>query len=56
MRLLAENFKHQAPWYGIAIGSMVVVAVMTSASAWIMRDVVNSTVVSKDIEKVSASR
>lgn len=52
MRLLAENFKHQAPWYGIAIGSMVVVAVMTSASAWIMRDVVNSTVVSKDIEKV----
>jgi len=52
MRLLAENFRHQAPWYGIAIGSMVVVAVMTSASAWIMRDIVNSTVVSKDIEKV----
>jgi ATP-binding cassette, subfamily B, bacterial MsbA len=51
-RLLAENFRSQAPWYGIAIGAMLVVAAMTSASAWIMRDIVNSSVVSKDIEMV----
>lgn len=51
-RLLAENFRSQAPWYGIAIASMLVVAAMTSASAWIMRDIVNESVVSKDINKV----
>jgi ATP-binding cassette, subfamily B, bacterial MsbA len=51
-RLLAENFRTQAAWYGIAILSMLVVAAMTSASAWIMRDIVNETVVSKDIHKV----
>lgn len=51
-RLLSENFKSQAPWYGIAIAAMVVVAAMTSASAWIMRDIVNASVVSKDIDKV----
>jgi len=51
-RLLSENFRRQAPWYGIAIGAMIVVAAMTSASAWMLRDVVNATVVSKDLEKV----
>lgn len=51
-RLLAENFRSQAPWYGIAIGAMLVVAAMTSASAWIMRDIVNASVVSKDIDTV----
>lgn len=51
-RLLAENFRNQAPWYGIAIAAMIVVAAMTSASAWIMRDIVNESVVSKDINKV----
>ncbi|MGP4805450.1 ABC transporter ATP-binding protein [Agrobacterium cavarae] len=51
-RLLAENFRSQAPWYGIAIAGMVVVAAMTSASAWIMRDIVNASVVSKDIDQV----
>lgn len=51
-RLLAENFRNQAPWYGIAIVAMIVVAAMTSASAWIMRDIVNESVVSKDINKV----
>ena len=51
-RLLAENFKAQAPWYGIAILSMLIVAAMTSASAWIMRDIVNESVVTKDIQKV----
>lgn len=51
-RLLAENLRSQAPWYGIAICSMLVVAGMTSASAWIMRDIVNESVVSKDIDRV----
>lgn len=51
-RLLAENFRSQAPWYGIAICAMLVVAAMTSASAWIMRDIVNESVVSKDIDRV----
>lgn len=52
VRLLSENFKSQAPWYGIAIAAMIVVAAMTSASAWIMRDIVNSSVVSRDIQRV----
>lgn len=51
-RLLAENLRSQAPWYGIAICAMLVVAGMTSASAWIMRDIVNESVVSKDIDRV----
>lgn len=51
-RLLSENFKSQAPWYGISILAMIVVAAMTSASAWIMRDIVNASVVSKDIDQV----
>jgi ATP-binding cassette subfamily B protein len=53
-RLLSENFRKQAPWYGIAIASMLVVAAMTSASAWIMRDIVNETVVSRDLNRVFA--
>ena len=51
-RLLSENFKTQAPWYGIAIVAMLTIAGMTSASAWIIRDIVNETVVSKDLDKV----
>ncbi len=48
-RLLSENFRKQWPWYGIAMGAMLVVAAMTSATAWMLRDVVNATVVSKDL-------
>ena len=51
-RLLLENIRRQGLWYGIAVGSMLVVAGMTSASAWIMRDLVNTTVVSKDASRV----
>ncbi|MCO6186618.1 ABC transporter ATP-binding protein [Rhizobium sp. L1K21] len=53
-RLLTENFRGQAGWYGIAIAAMLVVAAMTAASAWIMRDIVNETIVSKDIDRVFA--
>jgi ATP-binding cassette subfamily B protein len=51
-RLLKENLRAQLPWYAIAVAAMVLVATMTSASAWIMKFVVNETVISKDINKV----
>lgn len=41
-RLFRENFKKHVGWYSAAIVAMVVVAGMTSLSAWIMRDIVNS--------------
>ncbi|MCA1869732.1 ABC transporter ATP-binding protein [Agrobacterium genomosp. 3] len=41
-RLLKENFKKHVGWYSSAIAAMLVVAGMTSLSAWIMRDIVNS--------------
>lgn len=41
-RLLKENFKKHAGWYSVAIAAMLTVAAMTSFSAWIMRDIVNS--------------
>lgn len=50
-RLLSENFKSQLNWYLIAVASMIVVAATTAFSAWIMRDVVNQTVVVKDYQK-----
>lgn len=52
VRLISENFRAQAPWYAISMSAMVVVAAMTSASAWIMKDIVNETVVSKDLQRV----
>lgn len=51
-RLLKENFKKHARWYSIAVLSMAVVAAMTSLSAWLMRDVINEMVVSRDIYRV----
>nr|WP_272871322.1 ABC transporter ATP-binding protein [Agrobacterium tumefaciens] len=41
-RLFKENFKKHVGWYSAAIAAMLVVAGMTSLSAWIMRDIVNS--------------
>lgn len=41
-RLFKENFKKHVGWYSSAIAAMLVVAGMTSLSAWIMRDIVNS--------------
>lgn len=41
-RLLRDNFKKHAGWYSTAMVAMLVVAGMTSFSAWIMRDIVNS--------------
>lgn len=52
LRLLRENFKKHALWYAIATVAMLVTAAMTSLSAWIMRDIVNEMVVSRDIGRV----
>ncbi len=51
-RLLSESFRKHAPAYGVAIIAMLVVAAMTGASAWIMRDVTNEFVISKDINTI----
>jgi len=51
-RLLKDNFKKHSPLYARAICAVLVVSLMTSASAWIMRDMVNSLVVFADLTKV----
>ena len=51
-RLLSENLRDQAPWYALATVAMLIVAGMTSMSAWIMKDIVNETVVSKDMNRM----
>jgi len=51
-RLLKDNFKKHMPLYARAIGAALVVSLMTSASAWIMRDMVNSLVVFADLQRV----
>jgi len=40
-RLLRESFRKHAATYGIAIIAMLVMALTTAASAWIMRDIAN---------------
>lgn len=51
-RLLKDNFSKHARLYVIAILAMLVVAATTAMSAWIMRDIVNEMVVSRDIQQV----
>lgn len=51
-RLLKDNFSKHARLYVVAIIAMLVVAVTTAMSAWIMRDIVNEMVVSRDIQQV----
>ncbi|WP_187326834.1 ABC transporter ATP-binding protein [Martelella lutilitoris] len=51
-RLLSENLRDQAPWYALATIAMLIVAGMTSLSAWIMKDVVNETVVSQNMNRM----
>lgn len=41
-RLFRENFKKHAGWYAMSIIAMLCVAAMTSLSAWIMKDIVDS--------------
>ncbi len=51
-RLFSENFRRHRREYGIAILAMILVAVCTALSAWIMRDVVNELVVTKDLGRI----
>jgi ATP-binding cassette, subfamily B, bacterial MsbA len=51
-RLFRESFRAHAGLYGISIGCMLVIAGMTTASAWIMRDVTNATIIDRDFNRV----
>ncbi|AKK20459.1 ABC transporter ATP-binding protein [Candidatus Liberibacter africanus] len=49
LRIAKENIHKHAWWYSVSIIAMIIVSAMTSSSAWIMRDVMNAMVVSKDM-------
>ncbi|MFB7147280.1 ABC transporter ATP-binding protein [Agrobacterium sp. 16-172Ci] len=51
-RLFKENFKKHVGWYSVAIAAMLVVALTTSLSAWIMRDIVNSVYLKRGFDVV----
>jgi ATP-binding cassette, subfamily B, bacterial MsbA len=51
-RLLKENFSRHLTQYAAAILAMVIVAAATALSAWIMRDVVNELVLTRNISKI----
>lgn len=51
-RLFRENFKKHVGWYSVAIVAMLVVALTTSLSAWIMRDIVNSVYLKRGFDVV----
>ena len=53
MRLLKESFRKHAGAYSVAILAMLIVAGTTAASAWIMRDVTNEIIGSKDLETIN---
>ncbi|KVK43411.1 ABC transporter ATP-binding protein [Agrobacterium deltaense] len=51
-RLFRENFKKHARWYIVSIAAMLVVALTTSLSAWVMRDIVNSVYLKRGFDVV----
>ncbi|MEO1067064.1 MAG: ABC transporter ATP-binding protein [Pseudomonadota bacterium] len=51
-RLLVENFKGHGVRYGIAFFFMAVVAATTALSAWIMKDVVESLFINRDLTAI----
>lgn len=53
VRLVRESFRQHVFGYGAAILSMLVVAGMTAASAWILREITNEFVIDKRIERVN---
>ncbi len=53
-RLLRENLREQSVSYGVAIVAMVVIAIMTALTAWIMKDIIDSMVAAGDRAKVFA--
>ncbi|MGB5863430.1 MAG: ABC transporter ATP-binding protein [Sulfitobacter sp.] len=54
VRLVRENFRLQAFNYGLAMAAMVVIAVTTALTAWIMRDIIDSMVGSDNKAQVFA--
>ncbi|MBZ9992324.1 ABC transporter ATP-binding protein [Mesorhizobium sp. BH1-1-4] len=52
-RLLRESFHQHKFGYGAAILSMLVVAGMTAASAWILREITNEFVIDKRLDRVN---
>ena len=52
-RLVRESFRQHRFGYGAAILSMLVVARMTAASAWILREITNEFVIDKRIDRVN---
>ncbi len=52
-RLLRESFRQHRAGYGAAILSMLVVAGMTAASAWILREITNEFVIDKRVDRVN---
>lgn len=53
-RLLRENLRAQSFSYSVAIVAMIVIAVTTALTAWIMKDIIDSMVQSGDRMKVFA--
>lgn len=49
---MRESFRKHVVGYAIAISAMLVTAGMTTASAWIMKDITNEFAVGKDINRV----
>jgi len=47
-RLIAENFRHYAWQYAIAMGLMFLVAWATGFSAWMMKDLINKVFIDRD--------
>ncbi|TRC89556.1 ABC transporter ATP-binding protein [Mesorhizobium sp. WSM4310] len=52
-RLVKESFREHMFGYGAAILSMLVVAGMTAASAWILREITNEFVIDKRVDRVN---
>ncbi|TIT54977.1 MAG: ABC transporter ATP-binding protein [Mesorhizobium sp.] len=53
VRLVRESFHQHKFGYGAAILSMLVVAAMTGASAWILREITNEFVIYKRVERIN---
>lgn len=51
-RLLRESFRKHVAGYAVAIVSMIVIAAMTAASAWIMRDIADEFVGQANLETI----
>ena len=51
-RLFSENFRKHIGDYALAIVAMIIVAAATALSAWIMRDIVNGLVLTRDINQI----